>query len=186
MTLPREIKLNDGRLIQRPVREIERYRSDKVVLRNEPVSGTCRFDGISGRFIDMEIMIKGLGYNEFVIDLAKNDRYYTRFIYDRRRNIIELDRTFAGFERDVVCVRRAEVKSLYSMKSQAGCLKGADTLSEQIKLRFILDRNSIELLVNDGIMTMRTAIYTPISADGIEFSSDGDAVIDIEKYNIEL
>ena len=81
MTLPREISLKDGRLIQRPVREIENYRSDKVVLRNESVSGACIFDGIRGRFIDMEIMVKGDGYNEFVIDLAKNDRYYTRFTY---------------------------------------------------------------------------------------------------------
>lgn len=186
MTLPREISLKDGRLIQRPVREIENYRSDKVVLRNEPVSGTCKFDGISGRFIDMEIVVKGDGYNEFVIDLAKNDRYYTRFTYDRRKNIIELDRTFAGFERDVVCIRRAEVKPSYLAGSQRGSAKDADSIDEQIKLRFIMDRNSIEVFVNDGIMTMSTAIYTPISADGIEFSCDGDAVIDIEKYNIEL
>ena len=186
MTLPREISLKDGRLIQRPVREIENYRSDKVVLRNESVSGACIFDGIRGRFIDMEIMVKGDGYNEFVIDLAKNDRYYTRFTYDRRKNIIELDRTFAGFERDVVCIRRAKVKSSYSAESERGSSEDVGSIDEQIKLRFILDRNSIELFVNDGIMTMSTAIYTPISADGIEFSCDGDAVIDIEKYNIEL
>ncbi len=186
MTLPREISLKDGRLIQRPVREIENYRSDKVVLRNEPVSGACIFDGIRGRFIDMEIMVKGDGYNEFVIDLAKNERYYTRFTYDRRKNIIELDRTIAGFERDVVCIRRAEVKPSYSVESQRGSSEDVGSIDEKIKLRFILDRNSIELFVNDGIMTMSTAIYTPISADGIEFSCDGDAVIDIEKYNIEL
>ena len=118
--------------------------------------------------------------------MAKNDRYYTRFTYDRRKNIIELDRTFAGFERDVVCIRRAEVKPSYLAGSQRGSAKDADSIDEQIKLRFIMDRNSIEVFVNDGIMTMSTAIYTPISADGIEFSCDGDAVIDIEKYNIEL
>ena len=186
MTLPREISLKDGRLIQRPVREIENYRSDKVILANELVSGSCVFDGISGRFIDVEIVVKGNGYNEFVIDLAKNDRYYTRFTYDRRKNIIELDRTFAGFERDVVCIRRAEVKQSYSAESQRGSAKDVGSIDEQIKMRFILDRNSIELFVNDGVMTMSTAIYTPVTATGIEFSCDGKAVVDIEKYDIKM
>ena len=186
MTLPREISLKDGRLIQRPVREIENYQSDKVILANELVSGSCVFDGIKGRFIDMEIVVNGDGYNEFVIDLAKNDRYYTRFTYDRRKNIIELDRTFAGFERDVVCIRRAEVKPSYSADSQRGSAEDVGSIDEQIKLRFILDRNSIELFVNDGIMTMSTAIYTPVTATGIEFSCDGKAVVDIEKYDIKM
>ena len=118
--------------------------------------------------------------------MAKNDRYYTRFTYSRRKNIIELDRTFAGFERDVVCIRRAEVKPSYSADSQRGSAEDVGSIDEQIKLRFILDRNSIELFVNDGIMTMSTAIYTPVTATGIEFSCDGKAVVDIEKYDIKM
>ena len=40
------------------------------------------------------------------------------------------------------------------------------------------------MFVNDGAMTMSTAIYTPIEADGIELLCEGQAVVDVEKYDI--
>ena len=42
-----------------------------------------------------------------------------------------------------------------------------------IETRFILDRQSIELFVNDGEQVVTTAICTPIEADEIVFSCDG-------------
>lgn len=38
MTLPRELRLQDGRLHQRPVRELEDCRRDRIVHKNVPVS----------------------------------------------------------------------------------------------------------------------------------------------------
>ena len=99
-------------------------------------------------------------------------------------NIIEMDRTFAGFEKDVVCIRRACVKSAECYGDVKGKVDEQQEAQDSIKLRFILDRNSIELFVNDGAMTMSTAIYTPIEADGIELLCEGQAVVDVEKYDI--
>ena len=46
---------------------------------------------------------------------------------------------------------------------------------------------SVEVFVNDGEQTMSNTIYTRQSADGISFEADGGtAVIDVEKYMIEL
>mgnify|MGYP000164050707 CR=1 FL=1 len=53
-----------------------------------------------------------------------------------------------------------------------------------IELRFILDRQSIELFVNDGEQVVTTAICTPIEADEIVFSCDGKAKVNVEKYEI--
>ena len=55
-----------------------------------------------------------------------------------------------------------------------------------LKLRFILDRSSIELFINDGSKTATTVIPTPVEADEILFHSDGNAVIQVEKYDIVL
>ena len=55
---------------------------------------------------------------------------------------------------------------------------------ETLKLRFILDRQSIELFVNDGEQVVTTAICTPIEADEIVFSCDGKAKVNVEKYEI--
>ena len=42
------------------------------------------------------------------------------------------------------------------------------------------------MFVNDGELSMSTAIYTPQTADGISFFCDGNAIIDIEKFDIEI
>lgn len=184
MTIPREISIKNGKLIQQPVREIEKYHANKVQYSNEVVSGNCELEGISGRTIDMTIVIKGDEYNRFAVDMAKGNGYYTRFMYDRERNMIEFDRTFAGFERDVVCIRKAYVKSAECFENAKEKVNEQQEVQDSIKLRFILDSNSIELFVNDGAMTMSTAIYTPIEADGIELLCEGQAVVDVEKYDI--
>jgi len=184
MTIPREISLKNGRLIQKPVREIEKYHANMVRYSDEVVSGRRSLEGISGRSLDVTFVITGNKYSRFTVNLAKGSGYYTRFIYDRENNIIEMDRTFAGFEKDVVCIRRACVKSAECYGDVKGKVDEQQEAQDSIKLRFILDRNSIELFVNDGAMTMSTAIYTPIEADGIELLCEGQAVVDVEKYDI--
>ena len=182
MTIPREISLKNGRLIQKPVREIEKYHANMVRYSDEVVSGRRSLEGISGRSLDVTFVITGNKYSRS--NLAKGSGYYTRFIYDRENNIIEMDRTFAGFEKDVVCIRRACVKSAECYGDVKEKVDEQQEAQDSIKLRFILDRNSIELFVNDGAMTMSTAIYTPIEADGIELLCEGQAVVDVEKYDI--
>ena len=79
-----------------------------------------------------------------------------------------VDRTCCGVTKDVICRRIWKVT------------EGKETL----KLRFILDRQSIELFVNDGEQVVTTAICTPIEADEIVFSCDGKAKVNVEKYEI--
>lgn len=71
------------------------------------------------------------------------------------------------------------------MSSVSRKIKIADT-DRKLKLRFIVDRQSIELFINDGQQVATTAICTPLQADGICFNCDGSAVVDIEKYDIIL
>ena len=49
-----------------------------------------------------------------------------------------------------------------------------------------MDRYSLELFVNDGEQSASFVLYTPVSADSISFSCDGAAIIDVEKYDIEV
>ena len=81
---------------------------------------------------------------------------------------MEVDRTYSSVTKDIVCIRRAKMDG-----------------SERVKLRFIMDKNSVELFVNDGEMVLSTVIYTPLKAQEIRFICDGSALVDIEKYEIE-
>ena len=89
---------------------------------------------------------------------------------DRKRQILEIDRTWSGVQRDVICTRKFQITDD----------------RQNLKLRFILDRSSIELFINDGSKTATNVIPTPVEADEILFHSDGNAVIQVEKYDIVL
>ena len=73
----------------------------------------------------------------------------------------------------------AAVSAAFAVSEDQGYLSN-------LKLRFILDRSSIELFINDGSKTATTVIPTPVEADEILFHSDGNAVIRVEKYDIVL
>ena len=53
-----------------------------------------------------------------------------------------------------------------------------------LKLRIILDRFSVEVFVNDGEQAASSVIYTRQEADAITFEADGQALIDVEKYDL--
>ena len=189
MTLPRELEYRDGKIWQKPVREIENYRKNRCCYENVKVGESLSLEGVRGRMIDLTVELQNADgimdgsrnsgnpnqealdvYNEFRIELARNEEYTTVFTYDRKRQILEIDRTWSGVQRDVVCTRKLQITDG----------------RQNLKLRFILDRSSIELFINDGSKTATTVIPTPVEADEILFHSDGNAVIQVEKYDIVL
>ena len=189
MTLPRELEYRDGKIWQKPVREIENYRKNRCCYENVKVGESLSLEGVRGRMIDLTVELQNADgimdgsrnsgnpnqealdvYNEFRIELARNEEYTTVFTYDRKRQILEIDRTWSGVQRDVVCTRKLQITDD----------------RQNLKLRFILDRSSIELFINDGSKTATTVIPTPVEADEILFHSDGNAVIQVEKYDIVL
>lgn len=170
MTFPRELGIENNRLVQRPVQELKNYYINKVTYENEVLEGSRCLDGICGRVMDLTVEIKSGSFHEFIIDLARNEKYYTRIVFNKDKDIIETDRTFSGMVRDVACIRRA----------RARCKDGT------IKLRFIMDYNSVELFVNNGETVLSTVIYTPLEAQGVLFTCDGSITANIEKYDIGL
>ena len=155
-----------------PARRFEELWKNPRNYENVEVSDSLSLGGINGRVIDLtvEIMDTAETYDEFRIELAKNDKYTTLFTYNRKKQILEIDRTWCGVIRDVACTRKIQVTDE----------------RKNLKLRFIMDRGSIELFINDGSKTATTVIPTPADADEILFHSDGKAVINVEKYDIVL
>ena len=56
----------------------------------------------------------------------------------------------------------------------------------EIKLRLLLDRYSLELFVNDGEQAATFVVFSPEAADGISFSAEGSLLLDVDKYDLEL
>ena len=83
-------------------------------------------------------------------------------------SILKIDRKFSGSRRAIIHQRRSMVNSK----------------NGELKLRMVLDRFSVEVFVNDGEQVMTATMYTEQEADGISFFADGEAEIDVEKYDL--
>ena len=174
MTLPRELSVKNGRLIQNPVRELENYRGVKIDYHNVLINGDATLRGISGRFLDMTVTVRPGNENSlykwFRLYVAKDGENSTFIRYKPETGTIKVDRTHSGFPHDIVNIREFPV----SVKNGV------------LKLRVILDRYSLELFANDGEQAASFVLYTPLEASSISFSSDGSVLVDVEKYDLNV
>ena len=175
MTLPRELSLRDGRLIQNPVRELEAYRGHKISYKDLLVTSETTLSGVSGRLMDLTVTVRPVNgrasYQAFRLHLAKDGRRETLIRYKVSNSTLRLDRTHSGFPYDIVNVRD------FPVRPRDG----------EIKLRIIMDRYSLEVFVNDGEQAATMVIYTPLSADAVSFEVvEGAAYIDVEQYSLNF
>ena len=168
MTVPRELRIRDGRLIQTPVRELEACRGEAVRYENVPVTGHSELPGVQGRCLDMTVTVRT--ERVFELSVACGGGYETTIRYDRQKSTITVDRTQSGFPADILNVRT------FAVREMGGALK----------LRVLLDTYSLELFINDGEQAASFTLYTPPEADAIRFRAEGTTTADIEKYSLEF
>ena len=105
---------------------------------------------------------------DFTVKLAKNEYYETILSYNSRKQTIQVDRSASGLNMDMVHSR-----TFYSYPKDG-----------QLKLRIIMDKNSLELFVNDGEQVVSFILYTPIEVNGITFAAEEKIRMDVEKYDL--
>ena len=173
MTLPRELSIKKGRLIQQPVRELEQYRANGVFYTDVDVQERIQLPEVQGRCVDMTVTVRPSGgrlYERFIIKVAKDTRFYTSITYSPGESILTFDRSNSGLRRDIVSSR--DVVTRFR--------------DGKIKLRIIIDLYSVEVFVNGGEQALSSTIYTEPDAEGISFEAEGMAIVDVEKYDIVL
>lgn len=170
MTIPRELTIKDGFLIQTPIREIKNYYKNTVKYQNILIEKDTQLEGISGREIDMSIEIDGTNCEEFIIKIAKNIEYETLISFDSKKNLISFDRSYSGELPDILHKREMKIRD------QKG----------KTKLRLVIDKYSVEIFVNDGEQAMTSTFYTTLDATDISFYAKGKAIINVEKHDVIL
>lgn len=172
MTLPRELSVRDGRLIQQPVRELERFRGAKLAGGEFCFSGEKRLEGLHGRLVDMELDIRPDAGDSpchvFRIRLAEGLGFHTDIVYRPYEGTLSLDRRFSGSRRALLHVQESRL-----FRTEPG-----------LRLRVVLDKYSVEVFANGGEQVMTAVFYTDIRADGISFCSDGKLSLGVEAYSL--
>ena len=173
MSLPRELSVRDGRLFQKPVRELESLRCGKVRYENVSFADTSiQLEGVEGRKADIELSIRpkeGEMYRKFAMRFAQDGIHQTSISFRPQESVLKVDRKASGSRRAIIHQRRSLVRS------EGG----------KLKLRVILDRFSVEVFVNDGEQTISATFYTDLKAEGISFFADGAVEMDITKYELK-
>ena len=170
MTIPRELGLRNGRLIQNPVRELESYRGERTAYEEVELSGSCGLKGIRGRRMDLTVTVRPVNenlYHRFSVSVARGERGGADIRYDPVNGVLHIDRTGCGGRFDIVHERRFSVR------------KGGT-----IKLRVIVDRDCVELFVNDGEQAASFLLYDEHPGEGVQFEVGGQAVMDVEQYEL--
>ena len=172
MTVPRELHVRDGHLVQWPVRELDERRHDRVAYNDVVLEGTTELVGLRGRVLDLLVDVRAQDesdpYDEFVIWFAQDDLFHCSLRYRPAHGTLKINRIHAGSRRAYVHHRKLDVP-------------GAPTT---LSLRLVLDRHSVEVFVNGGTQTMTMTIPTDLSAEAITFFSRGKVVMDVEKYDL--
>ena len=173
-TLPRELHMRNGRLVQVPVREIEDYRKNEIkVDRLMTTDQSIVAPGIEGNVVELSFTTKPGDAVCCGIKVFKGKEHQTVIVYDKEQGIIRVDRSQSG---DSISGREENTVVRY-------CQLGD---RQQISMRVFLDVSSLEVFINEGEHVLTANVYPDPGDTGVEFFSAGGTALfeDIVKYDI--
>ena len=170
MSVPRELRVEDGRLKQRPVREIETLWQDTVFHDHVTVADETELPGVRGRLMDLTVTLypEDSACRRFTLHTAKDADHYVEIRCELARGELVFDRSRGGSRRDIAHTRHVK----------------ADARDGKLTLRLLMDRESIELFINDGERAVTSLIPTPMEADGITFAADAPLQLSVEAHHL--
>ena len=172
-TLPRELYGKEGKLIQKPVREIENYYQNEVTYEDIDLNGTLSLEGIQGSCIELKVVFDCKEALKTGLKLFKGSQHETLLYYDAQTESVVFDRSISG----------AEIGGIEANTSIRTCKIEKE---EHLTLQCFLDMTSLEVFINDGIRTMTGNVYPDLQHDvQIEFFSEGNStILSVEKHDI--
>ena len=170
MSMPRELGIREGRLVQRPVREIAGLWQDTIRHDGCVVHEKTALPGVDGRLLDMTVTLRpqGSGCRRFTLQVAEDAAHYVLIRCDLARGELVFDRSHGGSHRDIVHTRHVK----------------AEVRNGKLVLRVLMDKESVELFINDGERVVTSLIPTPLDADGISFEADAPISVSVEAHHL--
>ena len=170
MSAPREVFIENGRLCQRPVREIEGLWQDTLRYDDIPVCNEMPLPGIQGRLMDMTVSLnmKDSSCRRFTLKAARDSSHYVEIRCDLARGELVFDRSHGGSHRDIAHTRHVI----------------AEPKDGKLSLRLLMDKESIELFINGGERVVTSLIPTPLDAEGITFAADAPVAMSVEAHHL--
>jgi beta-fructofuranosidase len=169
LTLPRELTLHEGKLLQRPIPELttlRRNREDRVA--DTLFSESKTYEGFTGTAYELICEVDLLSAKVFGIEFRASETEKTVIKYNAVSRKLILDRSQSG---EPVATSYGEVRQCSWDK-------------DHIKLHLFVDTSSVEIFVNDGEEVFTSRIFPHPESDEIRFFADkGEALFQAVKWD---
>ena len=159
LTLPRELKVIDGKLYQLPIKEMESIRGEKIGF-NEKVTGEVKVG--TGTTYELKARFNDIN-SDFGLKLrtGKNSEIVLKFDYNDKKFV--LDRT------------KGEQPDKRLRKVYLGNIS-------KLELTVFVDNSSVEVFINGGQEVFSSRIFPEKDADEISVFADKNVNVEIEKW----
>jgi beta-fructofuranosidase len=170
LTLPRELKIKDGKLIQQPVPELMLLRGEKVETNQTVVNENARLDNFEGDVYELLAEFSDSTAEEFGLEFRVGEMEKTVIKYDATAKKVMFDRTRSG----------------KSFAEEFGTVRKCSLDAEKISFRIFVDVSSVEVFVNDGEEVFTGRIFPGKASSGVRvFARGGHTNVKVVKWDIK-
>lgn len=181
MILPRELRIKQGVLYQKPVKEIEKYRRNEIIYHTVSLSEKrIRLPEVSGSCLELEAEFEINEAQEVSICMfagkkgSKTDPGAI-LTYNKQKQELIFSREQTGIKIQCKDYEKPSYRKVFYKAEK------------QLKYRIFIDTCSVEIFVGDGEITITSLIFPIEKEYGIEFFSVGNAkLLTLKKWNLEI
>ena len=169
LTLPRELSIRGGKLIQQPVKELKELRKQLYAIRDVIFDEKKVYENFNGTSYEMVCEFENFNAEAFGVEFRAGKHEKTVVKYDASQNKVILDRTLSG----------EPVGEAY------GTERKCPVESSKIKFHLFVDISSVEIFINDGEEVFTSRIFPKADSKEIRFFAEGGrALFQASKWDI--
>jgi beta-fructofuranosidase len=153
LTIPRELSIKNGKLLQKPVKEMINKRKAKREIHDIIENGRQDYADFNGTTYELICEFHDLFASEVGVALRCGEGEETIIKYDVVNKKIVFDRSHSG----------------QPFAEKYGSIRQCDFSAEAVKFHLFVDRSSVEVFINDGERAMTSRIFPNQNSDGVQF-----------------
>lgn len=168
LTIPRELKVKNDKLIQQPIVEMKLLRKVEKKITAFIENDVKSYPSMNGTTFELYCEMSDIFAEECGIEFRANDTKKTVIKYHLAEQKVILDRSYSG----------TEVGTAY------GTIRACQLNSKKISIHMFVDTSSVEIFINDGEEVFTARIFPESDCDQIRFfASKGSAMFNIKKWD---
>lgn len=170
LTLPRVLSVEGGNLKQRPIKDLEKLRTNKETALGYANKFTTKLHPYEGKQFELIIDVLENEATEIYFEVRTSKSQSTLIGYNTKSRKLTLDRTDSG----------------YLPENVEGTTRTTTLDTDLSKLQLFVDTSSIEIFCNDGERVLTSRLFTDEDAVGIKTSTEsGQAFLKFTKYDLK-